>query len=58
MVADKKREDEFNRKMNYEAFLSLRENNRVNFIDYDSLNKYYNQIIQGKNINNILQIKY
>lgn len=58
IVADKKREDEFNRKMNYDAFHSLRENNRVNFIDYDSLNKYYNQIIQGKSINNILQINY
>ncbi len=43
IVADEKRYAEFYSKMNYAAFNALRENKRVAFLSYDSLDKQYQQ---------------
>ncbi len=52
IVADEKRETEFKNKMGYEAFNSLRRDERVKFLSYGSLNKQYNSII------NLQEIKF
>lgn len=49
IVADEKRYAEFGNKMNYAAFYALRENNRVAFLSYESLDKQYEQEIQKQN---------
>ncbi len=41
IVADNYRKEEFNRKLNETAFRDLREQNRVNFLSYDELNRQY-----------------
>lgn len=46
IVADEKRRAEFVSKMNYAAFTFLRENKRVSFLSYESLDKQYEQEIQ------------
>lgn len=46
IVADEKRHLEFVNKMNYAAFNVLRENHRVAFLSYDSLDKQYEQELQ------------
>ena len=54
IVADKKRYAEFDSKMNYEAFNALRENKRVAFLSYDSLDKQYQQELQKQSMEFIL----
>ena len=54
MVADEKRYAEFGNKMNYAAFSALRENKRVAFLSYESLDKQYEQELQKQNMNFIL----
>ena len=46
IVADEKRHSEFISKMNYAAFNVLRENKRVAFLSYESLDKQYEQELQ------------
>ncbi len=46
IVADKKRKDEFYKKYSYEVFSSLRKENRVVFIDYESVHRQYNQALE------------
>lgn len=46
IVADEKRYAEFGNKMNYAAFNALRENKRVAFLSYESLDKQYEQELQ------------
>lgn len=43
IVADEKRHSEFNNKISYAAFNSLKENKRVAFLSYESLDKQYEQ---------------
>ena len=54
IVADEKRYAEFKSKMNYAAFNILRENKRVAFLSYESLDKQYEQELQRQNMNFIL----
>lgn len=54
IVADEKRYAEFDSKMNYVAFNALRENKRVAFLSYDSLDKQYQQELQKQSMGFIL----
>ena len=54
IVADEKRYTEFISKMNYAAFNALRENSRVAFLSYESLDKQYEQELQKQNMSFIL----
>ena len=54
IVADEKRHDEFSSKMNYAAFNALREDKRVAFLSYESLDKQYEQELQKQNMEFIL----
>ena len=54
IVADEKRHAEFINKMNYAAFNGLRENKRVAFLCYESLDKQYEQELQRQNMDFIL----
>lgn len=42
IVADAVRKEEYQKKMNYDAFKVLKENKRVNFLSYEDLDKQYN----------------
>ena len=46
IVADAKRRDEFQTKIDYSSFDSLRKNNRVGFLSYDALTKQYEQELE------------
>lgn len=50
IVADKNRKEEYERKIHYQAFKPLVENNRIQFLDYETLHKIYNQTIESKKI--------
>ena len=50
IVADKKRKEEYERKIHYRAFKTLVENDRIQFLDYETLHKIYNQAIENKRI--------
>ena len=54
IVADEKRHFEFVNKMNYAAFNELRENRRVAFLSYDSLDKQYEQELQKQSFEFLL----
>lgn len=54
IVADEKRHDEFGSKMNYAAFNVLRENKRVAFLSYESLDKQYEQELQKQQMDFIV----
>ncbi len=54
IVADEKRHAEFGSKMNYIAFNVLRENKRVAFLSYESLDKQYEQELQKQQMEFIL----
>jgi len=54
IVADEKRYAEFDSKMNYAAFNTLRENKRVAFLSYESLDKQYQQELQKQSMDFIL----
>ena len=54
IVADEKRYTEFGSKMNYAAFKTLRENSRVAFLSYESLDKQYEQELQKQQMEFIL----
>lgn len=54
IVADEKRHAEFGSKMNYAAFDALRENKRVAFLSYESLDKQYEQELQKQQMEFIL----
>lgn len=46
IVADEKRRNEFLTKMKYAAFVDLKTNDRVHFLNYDSLDKQYEREIE------------
>ena len=52
IVADSKRQAEYNKKLGFGAFVALKD--RVNFLSYDSLDKQYNQEILKQNFEFIL----
>lgn len=54
IVADEKRHSEFISKMNYAAFNALRENKRVAFLSYESLDKQYEQELQRQQFDFII----
>ena len=54
IVADERRHGEFKSKMGYKSFNALRENNRVAFLSYDSLDKQYQQELQKQSMEFIL----
>jgi hypothetical protein len=54
IVADEKRRAEFSSKMKYEAFNILRENKRVAFLSYESLDKQYELELQKQKMEFIL----
>lgn len=54
IVADEKRHAEFGNKMNYAAFNALRENKRVAFLSYESLDKQYEQELQKQQMDFIV----
>ncbi len=52
IVADKLRQDEFEKKLNYSALKDIK--SRVQFLDYDALAKQYERIIESKHFSLIL----
>lgn len=46
IVADKKRKEEYLNKIRYSSFKDLSTKDRVSFLDYDSLNKQYESLIE------------
>lgn len=54
IVADKSRKNEYENKIRYSSFKDLNENNRVKFLDYEALNKQYEQILEQKQFSLIL----
>lgn len=54
IVADEKRHNEFGSKMSYAAFNTLRENKRVAFLSYESLDKQYEQELQKQQMDFII----
>ncbi len=54
IVADEMRHSDFTNKMSYAAFASLRQNKRVDFLSYESLDKQYEQEVQKQQMEFIL----
>lgn len=46
IVADEKRRNDFNKKMGYSAFTNLKSNDRVSFLNYESLDKQYERELE------------
>ena len=54
IVADNKRKTEYLNKIKYSSFKDLSINNRVSFLDYESLNKQYESLIEQQSFEIIL----
>ncbi|MDO9152283.1 MAG: hypothetical protein Q7U47_00980 [Paludibacter sp.] len=54
IVADSKRKIEYLNKVKYSSFKDLSKNNRVTFLDYDTLNKQYEYLIEQQNFEFVL----
>ncbi len=54
IVADNKRKAEYINKIKYSSFKDLSSNNRVSFLDYESLNKQYESLIEQQSFEIIL----
>ncbi len=54
IVADKKRKADYINKIKYSSFDDLSKNNRVAFLDYESLNKQYETLIEQQSFELIL----
>lgn len=54
IVADKSRKTEYESKIKFSSFRDLNENNRVKFLDYDGLNKQYEQMLEQTQFSLIL----
>lgn len=54
IVADSKRKTDYLNKIKYSSFKDLSINNRVSFLDYESLNKQYESLIEQQNFEIIL----
>ncbi len=54
IVADERRQAEYNKKIAYASFARLRSEKRVAFLSYDELEKQYNQTIELQNIHTVI----
>ncbi len=54
IVADSVRKDEYEKKIKYSAFTDLVQNNRVKFLSYNELEKYYTMEIEKQKFKTIL----
>lgn len=54
IVADKKRYEEYDRKINYDSLSKLRKEKRVAFLSYDELEKQYDKIIDLQDIQTLI----
>lgn len=54
IVADKRRKEEYERKIHYQAFKPLVENKRVQFLDYETLNKQYMVTVENRKNSSLL----
>ena len=54
IVADVRRKSEYEKKIKYSSFKNLTENNRVKFLDYEALNKQYENLIQQQHFDFVL----
>jgi len=54
IVADSKRKDEYLKKLEYSSFTNLVSQKRVSFMDYETLNRQYETIIEQQNYEFIL----
>ncbi len=54
IVADAVRKEEYQKKMNYDAFKVLKDNKRVNFLSYEDLDKQYNFEISKQEMQTVL----
>ena len=54
IVADNKRKADYLNKIKYSSFKDLSINNRVSFLDYESLNKQYERLIEQQSFEIIL----
>lgn len=54
IVADSKRKNEYENKIKYSSFKYLAEKKRIDFLDYESLNKQYESLIQQETFGFIL----
>ena len=54
IVANVSRKNEYENKIKYSSFKNLTENNRVRFLDYEALNKQYENLIQQQNFEFVL----
>ncbi len=54
IVADYKRKDEYLKKIKFSSFKDLSKNNRVSFLDYESLNKQYESLLEQQTFELIL----
>lgn len=54
IVADNKRKADYENKIKFSSFKDLSRNNRVSFLDYESLNKQYESLIQQQSFELIL----
>lgn len=54
IVADLRRKNDYLSKIKYSSFKDLSDNNRVSFLDYETLNRQYERIIEQQNFEFIL----
>ncbi len=54
IVADGKRYEEYNKKINFDSFSKLRNNKRVAFLSYDELERQYKQTIDLQAIHTVI----
>ena len=54
IVADGSRKNEYESKIKYSSFKELAENSRVKFLDYEALNKQYENLIQQQHFDFVL----
>lgn len=54
IVADNKRKADYLNKIKYSSFKDLSKNNRVSFLDYESLNKQYESLIEQQSFELVL----
>jgi hypothetical protein len=54
IVADNRRREEFLNKIKYSSFKDLTKNKRVSFLDYETLNKQYESLIEQQKFEFIL----
>ncbi len=54
IVADEKRHEEYNKKLNYTSFSKMKQNKRVEFLNYDELERQYRQTIELQSIQTLI----